>query len=70
MRSVQMSGRLEVEGDGTYSIYRDRITVRASDGTKFSMRVKVDGRRLRFSDVEPAKGDALPWTAHPLVRID
>jgi len=70
MRSVQMSGRLEVEGDGTYSIYRDRITVRASDGNQFSMRVKVDGRRLRFSDVEPAKGDALPWTAHPLVRID
>src|SRR5829696_1246737 len=70
IRSVQMSGRLEVEGDGTYSIYRDRITVRVSDGNQFSMRVKVDGRRLRFSDVEPAKGDALPWTAHPLVRID
>src|SRR5215207_9975495 len=70
MRSVQMSGRLEVEGDGTYSIYRDRITVRGSDGTKFSMRVKVDGRRLRFSDVEPPEGDALPWTSHSLVRID
>src|SRR5829696_7484683 len=70
MSSVQMSGRLQVEGDGTYSIYRDRITVRASDGNQFSMRVKVDGRRLRFSDLEPPEGDGLPWTSHPLVPID
>ena len=67
--SVQISGRPEIEWDGTYSIYRDRITLRGSDGTQFSMRVKVDGRRLRFSDAKPPEGDALPWTAHPLVRI-
>jgi len=70
MSSVQMSGRLQVEGDGTYSIYRDRITVRASDGNQFSMRMKIDGRRLRFSDLEPPEGDGLPWTSHPLVPID
>src|SRR5829696_270663 len=68
---VSMSGKLEDDdGDGTYSIYRDRLTLHFPDGNVITMRVQRDGRRLRFSDVKAPGPARLLWDTHPFIRID
>ena len=69
---VLLSGKRVVEMDGTYSIYRDRMTITGSDGTELSMRVEVHENRLIFSDVKPGPPDGVPnlWSIHPFVKID
>jgi hypothetical protein len=71
MGPVLLSGKPVVEMDGTYSIYRDRMTITASDGTKLTMRVEVHENRLVFSDVKPGLPDGVPnlWMVHPFVKI-
>ena len=57
--------------EGTYSIYRDRITVQGNEGTKITARVEFDADRLRFTDVQPGpKGpEAFTWGSKPFVKI-
>ena len=69
---VQLDGTATIGWEGRYSIYRDRITVTGNDGVKISARVKVDGDRLRFTDVQPGPNtpEALTWGSKPFVKID
>jgi TRAP-type C4-dicarboxylate transport system substrate-binding protein len=68
---VSTSGKLaDDDGDGTYSIYRDRMTLHFPDGNVITMRVQHDGRRLRFSDVKAPGPPRPPWDTHPFVKID
>ena len=66
--SVLTSGELEVEWDGTYSTYRDRMKISGSDGNVITMRVQRDGKRLRFSDVKAPGPPRPPWDTHPSSR--
>jgi TRAP-type C4-dicarboxylate transport system substrate-binding protein len=66
---VLTSGKLAVDADGTYSIYRDRLTLHFSDGNIITMRVQRDGRRLRFSDVKAPGRPRPPWR-QTFVKID
>jgi TRAP-type transport system periplasmic protein len=69
---VWLDGTASIGWEGTYSIYRDRITVQGNEGTEITARVKVDGGRLRFSDVQPGPKtpEAMTWGAKPFVKID
>jgi TRAP-type C4-dicarboxylate transport system substrate-binding protein len=69
---VWLDGTPHIGWEGTYSIYRDRITVQGNEGTKITARVAIDGDRLRFTDVQPGPNtpEALTWGAKPFVKID
>ena len=69
---VWLDGTANIGWEGTYSIYRDRITVQGNEGTKITARVEVDGDRLRFTDVQPGPKtpEALTWGSKPFVKID
>jgi TRAP-type transport system periplasmic protein len=69
---VTMDGTASIGWEGTYSIYRDRITVQGNEGTKITARVEIDGNRLRFTDVQPGPHtpEALTWGTEPFVKID
>jgi TRAP-type C4-dicarboxylate transport system substrate-binding protein len=67
---VLTSGNFEVDSDGTYTIYRDRLTLHFPDGNVITMRVHRDGRRLRFSDVKAPGPPRPPWDTHPFIKID
>src|ERR671911_389058 len=69
---VWLDGTASIGWEGTYSIYRDRITVQGNEGTKITARVKVDGETLRFTDVQPGPKtpEAMTWGAKPFVKID
>jgi TRAP-type transport system periplasmic protein len=69
---VRLDGTTSIGWEGSYSIYRDRITVQGNDGTKITARVEVDGDRLRFTDVQPGPKtpEAMTWGAKPFVKID
>jgi TRAP-type C4-dicarboxylate transport system substrate-binding protein len=71
---VLVSGKPEVEWDGTYSIYRDRLKLDGSDGVVLTMRVHRDGKPLRFTDVEEpdvkGPGRPMPPWREPFVKID
>jgi TRAP-type transport system periplasmic protein len=69
---VRLDGTTSIGWEGSYSIYRDRITVKGNDGTKITARVEVDGDRLRFTDVQPGPKtpEAMTWGAKPFVKID
>jgi TRAP-type C4-dicarboxylate transport system substrate-binding protein len=71
VRNVWLDGTPNIEWEGTYSIYRDRITVEGNEGTKITARVELDADRLRFTDVQPGpKGpEAFTWGSKPFVRI-
>ena len=61
-----------IRWEGSYSIYRDRITVEGNDGTTITARVQVTGdHRLRFSAVEPGPRtpESLTWGSGPFVKI-
>jgi TRAP-type C4-dicarboxylate transport system substrate-binding protein len=69
---VTLDGTANIGWEGTYSIYRDRITVKGNEGTTITARVEVDGDRLRFTDVQPGPDtpEALTWGSEPFVKID
>jgi TRAP-type C4-dicarboxylate transport system substrate-binding protein len=69
---VWLDGTPNIGWEGSYSIYRDRITVQGNEGTKITARLKVDGDRLRFTDVQPGPNtpEALTWGSKPFVKID
>jgi TRAP-type transport system periplasmic protein len=68
---VWLDGTAKIGWEGTYSVYRDRITVKGNEGTTITARVKVDGDRLRFTDVQPGPKtpEALTWGSKPFVKI-
>ena len=69
---VTLDGTANIGWEGSYSVYRDRITVNGNEGTKITARVEIDGDRLRFTDVQPGPRtpEALTWSAKPYVKID
>jgi TRAP-type C4-dicarboxylate transport system substrate-binding protein len=69
---VLLSGKRVVEMEGTYSIYRDRLTLASPTDGKLTMRVEVHENRLIFSDVKPSPPAGVPnlWRIHPFVKID
>jgi TRAP-type C4-dicarboxylate transport system substrate-binding protein len=67
---VLRSGKFaDDDGNGTYSIYRDRMTLHFADGNVITMRVQRDGNRLRFADLE-APGRPFPPWRQTFVKID
>jgi TRAP-type C4-dicarboxylate transport system substrate-binding protein len=70
---VWMDGTANIGWEGSYSVYRDRISINGNEGTKMTARVEVDGNRLRFTDMQPGgthTPEALTWTSKPFVKID
>jgi hypothetical protein len=70
---VWMDGTANIGWEGSYSTYRDRISINGNEGTKMTARVEVDGNRLRFTDMQPGgthTPEALTWTSKPFVKID
>jgi len=69
---VMLDGTATIGWEGDYSTYRDRITVKGNEGTTITARFKVDGNRLRFTDVEPGPNtpEALTWGSSPFVKMD
>jgi TRAP-type C4-dicarboxylate transport system substrate-binding protein len=62
-------------GEGTYSVYRDRIELTLIDGTVLTARWSFEDGRLRFEDVsEPgsARGTRnarAMWSSHPWTKV-
>jgi TRAP-type C4-dicarboxylate transport system substrate-binding protein len=69
---VTLDGTANIGWEGSYSTYRDRITVKGNEGTEITARLEVDGNRLRFTDVQPGPNtpEALTWGSSPFVKID
>jgi TRAP-type transport system periplasmic protein len=69
---VWLDGTASIGWEGSYSTYRDRITVKGNEGTKITARVEIDGNRLRFTDVQPGPNtpEALTWGSRPFVKTD
>jgi TRAP-type transport system periplasmic protein len=69
---VWLDGTANIGWEGTYSIYRDRITIKGNEGTTISARVEVDGDQLRFTDVQPGPNtpEALTWGSKPFVKMN
>ena len=69
---VLLDGTANIGWEGSYSIYRDRITVKGNEGTTITARVEVDGERLRFTDVQPGPKtpEALTWGSEPFVKMN
>ena len=69
---VTIDGTANIGWEGSYSVYRDRITVNGNEGTTITARVEVDGERLRFTDVQPGPNtpEALTWGSKPFVKMD
>ncbi len=70
---VTIDGVAQIGWEGSYSTYRDRITINGNEGTKMTARVEIDGNELRFSDMQPGgthTPEALTWTSKPFVKID
>ena len=67
-----LDGTANIGWEGTYSIYRDRITIKGNEGTTISARVEVDGDQLRFTDVQPGPNtpEALTWGSKPFVKMN
>ena len=62
-------------GEGTYSVYRDRIEFTMIDGTVITARWSFEDGRLRFEDVsEPGSTRSNPyaramWSSHPWTKV-
>jgi TRAP-type C4-dicarboxylate transport system substrate-binding protein len=62
--------------EGTYSVYRDRVTVTGIDGSSFTARWSFGHGRLRFEDIsDPPRPGEPPWVqvtwgSHPWEKID
>jgi TRAP-type C4-dicarboxylate transport system substrate-binding protein len=72
VQGVQLDGTVSIGWEGSYSTYRDRITVNGNEGTKITARLEIDGNRLRFTDVQPGPNtpEAMTWASRPFVKID
>ena len=68
---VWLDGTATIGWEGSYSIYRDRITVEGNEGTNITGRVEIDGDRLRFSDIQPGPNtpEAMTWESQPFEKI-
>jgi TRAP-type transport system periplasmic protein len=69
---VTLDGTANIGWEGSYSTYRDRITINGNEGTNMTARVEIDGNKLRFSDMQPGGAhtpEALTWTSEPFVKI-
>jgi TRAP-type C4-dicarboxylate transport system substrate-binding protein len=69
---VTIDGTPNIGWEGSYSVYRDRISINGNEGTKMTARVEVDGNTLRFSDMQPGGShtpEALTWTSKPFVKV-
>jgi hypothetical protein len=68
---VTLDGTANIGWEGSYSIYRDRITVHGNEGTEITARVEIDGERLRFTDVQPGPRtpEALTGGSAPFVKM-
>ena len=69
---VTLDGTASIGWEGSYSVYRDRITVQGNEGTKITARVEIDGDTLRFTDVQPGPNtpEAMTWGSKPFVKMD
>jgi TRAP-type C4-dicarboxylate transport system substrate-binding protein len=64
--------------EGTYSVYRDRITVTGIDGVTMTARWSFEHGRLRFEDIsDPVREDVpgagyqlVTWGSHPWEKVD
>ena len=62
-------------GEGTYSVYRDRIEFTMIDGTVLTARWSFEDGRLRFEDVnEPGsrlwtRYARAMWSSHPWTKV-
>jgi TRAP-type transport system periplasmic protein len=64
--------------EGTYSVYRDRITVTGIDGVTMTARWSFEDGRLRFEDIsDPVREDVpgagyqlVTWGSHPWEKVD
>jgi hypothetical protein len=62
--------------EGTYSVYRDRVTVTGIDGSSVTARWSFADGRLRFEDISdpPRPGEPpyvrVTWGSHPWEKID
>jgi TRAP-type C4-dicarboxylate transport system substrate-binding protein len=72
VKDIWLDHSTHIGWEGSYSVYRDRIKVEGNDGDGLTARLRVDGNRLRFTDIEPdAYGPvALAWGAKPYVKVD
>jgi len=69
---VWLDGTANIGWEGSFSVYRDRITVQGNEGTEMTARVEVDGDRLRFTDFQPFgpnTPEGLTWGSKPFVKI-
>jgi TRAP-type transport system periplasmic protein len=63
--------------EGTYSLFRDRVTVTGLDGDSFTARWSIDQGRLRFEGInDPVRKDApgsgyyaVTWGSHPWEKV-
>jgi TRAP-type transport system periplasmic protein len=63
--------------EGTYSTYRDRVTVTGIDGSSFTARWSFDDGKLRFEDIsDPVRPDVegagyqlVTWGSHPWTKV-
>jgi TRAP-type transport system periplasmic protein len=73
VQDVHVDGTVAIGWEGSYSVYRDRISVKGNEGSDMTARVEIDGNRLRFSDLQPGgpnTPEGLTWASHPFVKID
>ena len=62
--------------EGTYSVYRDRVTLTGIDGSSVTARWSFEDGRLRFEDISdpPRPGEPpyvrVTWGSHPWEKID
>jgi TRAP-type C4-dicarboxylate transport system substrate-binding protein len=64
--------------EGSYSVYRDRITVTGIDGVTITARWSFEHDRLRFEDIsDPVREDVpgagyqlVTWGSHPWEKVD
>ena len=64
--------------EGTYSVYRDRITVTGIDGVTMTARWSFEHGRLRFEDISDLVREDVPgagyqlvtWGSHPWEKVD
>ena len=63
--------------EGTYSTYRDRVTVTGIDGASITARWSFEDGRLRFEDIsDPVRPDVegagyvlVTWGSHPWEKV-
>ena len=54
--------------DASYTLHRDRITLREGSGLEMTMRWSFDGKRLRFTDIGGRVDDKFVWGSRPWVK--